>query len=32
MERKYNSSKTNREETFCKITLQQNNDICECMV
>ena len=32
VERKYNSSKTNREETFCKLILQQNNDLCECMV
>lgn len=32
IEKKYNSSKTNREETFCKLTLQQNNDICECML
>jgi DNA polymerase III subunit alpha len=31
-ERKYKSSKTGNNETFCKIVLQQNNDLCECIV
>lgn len=31
-EKKFKSSKTGHTETFCKITLQQNNDICECVV
>lgn len=31
-EKKYQSPKTGHTETFCKLTLQQNNDICECTV
>ena len=31
-ERKFNSKKTGNTEVFCKVTLQQNNDICECVV
>lgn len=31
-EKKFKSTKTNCTETFCKLTLQQNNDICECTV
>lgn len=31
-EKKFKSSKTNRTETFCTLTLQQNNDICECVI
>ena len=31
-EKKFTSKKTGEVETFCKLTLQQNNDICECMV
>ena len=28
----FKSTKTGRTEKFCKLTLQQNNDICECVV
>ena len=31
-EKKFKSKKTGNEETFCKLTLQQNNDMCECVV
>lgn len=31
-ERKFTSKKTGNTEMFCKVTLQQNNDICECVV
>ena len=31
-EKKFKSKKTGNEETFCKFTLQQNNDLCECIV
>ena len=31
-EKKFKSTKTGRTETFCKLTLQQNNDLCECTV
>lgn len=31
-EKKFTSKKTNKEETFCKLLLQQNNDICECVI
>lgn len=31
-ERSYKSKKNNREEVFCKLTLQQNNDLCECIL
>ena len=31
-EKKFKSKKTGNEETFCKLTLQQNNDLCECIV
>jgi DNA polymerase-3 subunit alpha len=31
-ERKFKNKKTGKTETFCKITLQQNNDLCECVV
>lgn len=31
-EKKYTSKKTGETEIFCKITLQQNNDMCECVV
>ena len=31
-EKKFTSKKTGEVETFCKLTLQQNNDICECIV
>ena len=31
-ERKFKSKKTGDTEVFCKVTLQQNNDICECVV
>jgi DNA polymerase-3 subunit alpha len=31
-EKKFKSKKTGGEETFCKILLQQNNDLCECIV
>lgn len=31
-EKKFKSKKTGNEETFCKLTLQQNNDMCECIV
>ena len=31
-ERKFTSKKTGESETFCKLTLQQNNDLCECVV
>lgn len=30
-ERQFVSKKTGNTETFCKITLQQNNDICRCI-
>lgn len=31
-EKKFKSKKTGGEETFCKFLLQQNNDLCECIV
>lgn len=31
-EKKFHSAKTNRTEVFCALTLQQNNDTCECVV
>lgn len=31
-EKKFKSKKTGGEETFCKLLLQQNNDLCECIV
>lgn len=31
-ERKFTSKKTGNTEVFCKVTLQQNNDVCECVV
>lgn len=31
-EKRFTSKKTNKEETFCKLLLQQNNDVCECVV
>lgn len=31
-DKKFKSSKTNRTETFCKLTLQQNNDTVECTI
>lgn len=31
-ERQYENKKTARTETFCKITLQQNNDTCELII
>lgn len=31
-EKKFKSKKTGGEETFCKLLLQQNNDLCECVV
>lgn len=31
-EKKFKSSKTGKTEVFCKLTLQQNNDICECVI
>lgn len=31
-EKKFKSKKTGNEETFCKLILQQNNDLCECIV
>lgn len=31
-EKKFKSKKTGDEETFCKLLLQQNNDLCECIV
>lgn len=31
-EKRFTSKKTNKEETFCKLLLQQNNDICECVI
>lgn len=31
-EKRFTSKKTGEVEIFCKITLQQNNDICECVV
>ena len=31
-EKKFKSKKTGNEETFCKLLLQQNNDLCECIV
>lgn len=31
-ERKFKSKKTDNMEVFCKMTLQQNNDIAECVV
>lgn len=30
-EKQFTSKKTGSKETFCKLTLQQNNDICECI-
>lgn len=31
-ERKFKSKKTGNTEVFCKMTLQQNNDVCECVI
>lgn len=31
-EKKFKSKKTGGEETFCKLLLQQNNDLCKCIV
>ena len=31
-ESQFTSKKTGERETFCKLTLQQNNNICECVV
>jgi DNA polymerase-3 subunit alpha len=31
-EKKFNSKKTGNTEIFCKLSLQQNNDLCECVV
>ena len=31
-EKKFKSKKTGGKETFCKLLLQQNNDLCECIV
>ncbi|MBO6254686.1 MAG: DNA polymerase III subunit alpha [Bacteroidaceae bacterium] len=31
-EKRFTSKKTNKEETFCKLLLQQNNDVCECVI
>lgn len=31
-ERKFTSKKSGDTEIFCKLTLQQNNDLCECVV
>ena len=31
-ESQFTSKKTGERETFCKLILQQNNDICECVV
>ena len=31
-ERKFTSKKTGDVEVFCKLTLQQNNDLCECVI
>lgn len=31
-EKKFKSKKTGSEEIFCKLLLQQNNDLCECIV
>ena len=31
-EKRFISKKTNKEETFCKLLLQQNNDVCECVI
>lgn len=31
-EKKFKSKKTGGEETLCKLLLQQNNDLCECIV
>lgn len=31
-EKQFTSKKTNQVETFCKLVLQQNNDICECIL
>ena len=31
-ERKFKSKKTGDTEMFCKMTLQQNNDLCDCII
>lgn len=31
-EKQFTSKKTGQKETFCKLLLQQNHDICECIV
>lgn len=31
-EKTFSSKRTGRDETFCKLILQQNNDLCECIV
>lgn len=31
-EKRFTSKKTGKEETFCKLVLQQNNDTCECVI
>lgn len=31
-ERQFNDKKTGEKKTFCKLVLQQNNDVCECIV
>lgn len=31
-EKKFKSKKTGETETFCKITIQQNNDLCQCVI
>lgn len=31
-EKRFKSKRTGNEETFCKLTLQQNNDVAECIV
>lgn len=31
-EKKFTSKKTGLEETFCKLLLQQNNSVCECVI
>lgn len=31
-EKKFKSKKTGNTETFCKMTIQQNNDVCDCVI
>lgn len=31
-EKKFTSKQTGKEETFCKLLLQQNNDLCNCVI